>query len=142
MAVTAYAYGKFAQYLANKQIDFDTDVIKVALFTSSYTPNQDTDDLYSNLSNEHAATGNYSTGGETLANASITQTANVLKLDGDNITWSSSTITARYAVIYDSSNSCLIGFVDFGENMSSSNSDFTITWNASGIITLTAGDAP
>jgi hypothetical protein len=141
MAVTAYAFSKFAQYLANKQIDFDTDTIKVALFTNSYTPNQDTDDLYSNLSNEHAATGNYSTGGETLSNASLTQTLNVIKLDGDNITWSSSTITARYAVIYDSTNSCLIAYVDFGEDKSSSGSDFTITWNESGIVTLTAGDA-
>lgn len=141
MAVSAYLYGKFAEYLANKQIDFDTDTIKVALFTSSYTPSQDSDTLYSGLTNEVASGSGYTTGGETLANASISQTANVVTLDGDDITWSSSTITARYAVIYDSANSCLIGYVDFGENFSSSNSDFTISWNASGIATLTAGDA-
>lgn len=141
MAVSAYVYGKFAQYLANKQIDFDTDTIKVALFTSSYAPNQDSDDLYSNLTNEVANGNGYTTGGETLASASITQTENVVKLDGADVTWSTSTITARYAVIYDSENSCLIGYVDFGENFSSSGSDFTISWNANGIVTLTAGNA-
>ena len=142
MAVTIYPYSEFAKSLAEKQIDFDTDVIKVALFTNSHTPNQDADTLYSGLTNEVANGNGYTTGGATLASASITKTANVTKLDGENVTWSSSTITARYAVIYDSGNSELIAYVDFGEDFSSSNSDFTITWNASGIVTLTATDAP
>lgn len=141
MAVSSYVYGKFAEYLANKTIDFDTDVIKVALFTDSFTPNQDSDDLYSNMTNEVANGNGYTTGGATLANASISQSANVVTLDGDDVNWSSSTITARYAVIYDSGNSQVIAYVDFGENFSSSNSDFTLSWNASGIVTLTAGDA-
>lgn len=142
MASSIYPYSEFAKSLSDKLIDFNTDVIKVALFTATYTPNQDSDTLYSGLTNEVANGNGYTTGGATLANASITKTANVTKLDGDNVTWSSSTITARYGVIYDSGNSALIAYVDFGENFSSSNSDFTITWNASGIITLTAADAP
>jgi len=63
-------------------------------------------------------------------------------LDADDTTWSSSTITARYAVIYDASPATnatrpLIGYVDFGSDQSSSNGNFTITWDATGIVRIT-----
>lgn len=132
-----WAYSKFPQYVSNKQIDFDTDVIKVALFTSSFTPNQDSDTLYSGLSNEVANGNGYTTGGATLANASISQSSNVVTLDGDDVVWSSSTITARYGVIYESASSLLIAYVDFLSDYVSNASDFTIAWNASGILTFT-----
>ena len=62
-------------------------------------------------------------------------------LDAADTTWASSTITARYAVIYDStgtsSTSALIGYVDFGSDQASTNGNFTITWDATGIVRIT-----
>lgn len=62
----------------------------------------------------------------------------VIWLDADDVTWASSTITARYAVIYKdtgvATTSPLIGFVDFGQDESSSNGNFTIQWSANGIL--------
>lgn len=64
-------------------------------------------------------------------------------LDGGTVSWPSSTITARYAVIYKDtgtgSTSPLIGFVDFGQDESSSSGTFQITWHTDGILRTFAG---
>jgi hypothetical protein len=137
-------YGQFLQQALNKEIDWDTDTIKVALLTNSYTPDQDAHNYFDDVStNEVTGTG-YTQGGITLANKtnSYNTATNVIVLDADDVTWSSSTITARYAVIYDASPATnatrpLIGYVDFGSDQSSSNGNFTITWDATGIVRIT-----
>lgn len=57
-----------------------------------------------------------------------------------NVTWSNSTITARYAIIYDNtpaSNKPLIAYIDLINDQSSNNGNFTITWDQSGIFNYT-----
>ena len=137
-------YGNFLAKALNKEVDWDTDTIKVALLTSSYTPNQDTHDYYDDVvANEVSGTG-YTTGGATLGSKTVTYdgTNNVIILDAADTTWSSSTITARYAVVYDDSGAtnaakALIGYVDFGSDQSSTNGNFTITWDSTGIVRIT-----
>lgn len=137
-------YGSALMKALNKEIDWDTDTIKVALVAATYTPAQDTDDYWSDVvANEVTGTG-YTATGETLASKTIDYTAgtNVIKLDAADVTWAASTITARYAVIYDASPATdatrpLLGYVDFGSNQSSSNGNFTLTWDAAGIFTIT-----
>jgi hypothetical protein len=137
-------YGQFLSQALNKEIDWDTDTIKVALLTNSYTPDQDAHNYYDDVvANEVSGTG-YTAGGNTLANKtnSYNSATNVIVLDADDTTWSSSTITARYAVVYDASPATnatrpLIGYVDFGSDQSSSNGNFTITWDATGIVRIT-----
>jgi len=137
-------YGQFLSQALNKEIDWDTDTIKVALLTNAYTPDQDAHNYLDDVvANEVTGTG-YTAGGNTLANKtnSYNSATNVIVLDADDTTWSSSTITARYAVIYDASPATnatrpLIGYVDFGSDQSSSNGNFTITWDATGIVRIT-----
>lgn len=138
-------YGQFIQQSFNKEIDWDSDTIKVALLTNAYTPDQDAHNYLDDVSTYEVtgATG-YTTGGNTLANKTNTYSSatNVIVLDADDVTWSSSTITARYAVIYDATPATaatkpLIGYVDFGSDQSSSNGNFTITWDATGIVRVT-----
>lgn len=142
MAVTAKLYLNAMKHFFNGSIDLTNDTIKVALTTSTYTPNQDAHDYFDDVTNEVSGTG-YTAGGATLGTKSISlDTANnYVKFDAADTTWSSSTITARYAVIYRStgtaSTSELIGYIDFGEDKSSSNGDFTITWDTNGIIRVT-----
>jgi|1048.fasta_scaffold00544_17 hypothetical protein len=137
-------YGSFLLKALNKEIDWDTDTIKVALLTSSYTPNQDTHDYFDDVvANEVSGTG-YTAGGNTLASKTITYdgATNKVVLDAADTTWSASTITARYAVVYDASPASdatrpVIGYVDFGSDQSSSSGNFTITWDATGIVVIT-----
>jgi hypothetical protein len=136
-------YGNFLLKALNKEVDFDTDTIKVALLTSSYTPDQDAHDYYNDVSTYEVSGTGYTAGGNTLGSKTATydSATNVIVLDAADTTWSSSTITARYAVIYDStgtsSTSALIGYVDFGSDQSSTNGNFTITWDATGIVRIT-----
>lgn len=143
MAVTAFLYGAFVDHLAQKRIDLDTDTVKIALCTSSYTPNQDTHDFFNDITNEVTGTG-YTAGGATLASVTWAYTSgtNTWKFDAADVTWSSSTITARYAIIYvdtagASSTDPLIAYIDFGQDFSSSAGPFTITFDAAGIFTAT-----
>lgn len=144
MAVTAKVYGLFLKSLANKEINLNTDTIKCMLCTSTYTPDQDTHQYKSSVTNEVTGTG-YTATGNTLTSLSVTYTAatNVLMFDAADTSWASSTITARYAVIYDATPATdatrpLIAYIDFGADVSSSNAAFTIAFDAAGIVTLTA----
>ena len=47
----------------NKEIDWDSDSIKLTLHTSTYTPNLDTHAYVSDLTNELGTGGNYTAGG-------------------------------------------------------------------------------
>ena len=143
MAVTAKWYGKAFLSAFNKEIDFnESNKIKVSLHTSSYTPNQDTHDYYDDVDNE-VSSANYTTGGAVIANCAVSYDAgtNVVKLDGDDTTWTTVTLTARYAVIYyttgTASTSPLIAYVDFGADVTATAGNFTITWSADGIATIT-----
>lgn len=143
MAVTAKLYNKAVTSLANKEIDWGTDTIKVALFTSSLVPSQTADQYFdaAPYTTNQVANGNgYTTGGATLASKTETITGQVKNFDAADVTWSTSTITARFAVVYDDTpgtNKPLICYVDFGADVVSSGGNFTITWDAAGLFTAT-----
>lgn len=144
MAVTAFWYGNAFISVFNKLIDIDSDTIFTALTTSSYTPNQDTHDFWNDVTNEVANGGGYTTNGfqETTPVSAYTGGTNVWNFDADDALWSTSTITARYAVLYDRTPATdatrpLLSYVDFGTDQSSSGGDFKIVWNASGIVKVT-----
>ena len=143
MAVTAFVFGQFLDHLAQKRIDLDTDTIKVALATSAFTPAQDTMDFFNDVTNEVTGTG-YTAGGATLSSVTWAYTAgtNTWKFDAADVSWPSSTITARYAVIYvetagASSTDPLIAYVDFGADVSTTAGTFSVVWDAAGIFTIT-----
>lgn len=135
-------FNNFKKLIMSGGIDLDTDVIKVALVTASYTPDQDSHDFWNDVSaNEISGTG-YTAGGASIANPAVTadNTDNEGVFDGDDVSWSSSTITARGAVIYKynatAASAPLIAYLDFTADKSSSSSTFQVTWNAEGILNL------
>lgn len=134
-------YNGFKAKIMDGSIDLDTDTIKVALVTSSYTPDQDAHVFFSSVTNEVSGTG-YTAGGASLANKTVTQdnTDNEGVFDADDVSWTTATITARGAVVYKStgtaSTSPLICYIDFGADKVSTAGTFSIQWNAEGIINL------
>ena len=117
-------------------LDAENDTIKVALMTSSYVVDKDTN-IFSDT-HEISATG-YTAGGKVLANSVVTQDdANDLaKWDADDVVWDPSTITARYAVMYNTTRAdSIIGVYDFLSDMTSSNGPFAVRWNAAGVLAL------
>jgi len=140
MAITASLYGGFLQSLENKQIDLDSDTLKVMLLGSGYTPS-DTHRYVSDLgANEVAGTG-YTAGGKALTGVTVNYASDTLTLNADDVSWTGSTITAYYAVVYDATpgsaaTNPLISYVNFGGPESDTNGTFQITWAAGGIATI------
>lgn len=139
MSVTAHWYDKAMQdAFIGSGINFTVDTIKIALLTSAYTPNQGTDHVFADVSANEVVGAGYTAGGATLAGAAQSLASHVLKLTGSNTSWAAATITARYAVIYDTSvSNKLLGYVNFGSDVISTGGTFLITWDAAGILTVT-----
>jgi hypothetical protein len=145
MAVDAVFYDHFAKITKDGEVDLDTDVVKCALVTSSYTP-ATTHTIWANVSTNEVASGaGYTTGGETVANITVTNTA----LDGDDVTWTALTKTFRYAVFYvEGTFDSLVNPLLFYYLLNDAPADtvitaanFTIQFDATGIMTFTLTDA-
>jgi hypothetical protein len=197
-----YFYASGIDAALNGEIDFDTNTIKVALTTSSYTPDRGVHDYFNDVTNEVVGTG-YTAGGATLgtctcayvaanswgvarANSTAYALGEVVRpatgnnfvyqcivagtsggsiptypttyggtvtdggvtwecvgaggvvLDSVDPSWATSTITARYGVIYRDTGtpatSALIALLDFGSNQTSTGGTFLITFSAAGIV--------
>ena len=89
-------YNAFKKNIMNGSIDLDTDTIKVALVTSTYAPDQDLHEDFADVTNEVTCTG-YTAHGQALAFKTTAQdnTNNRGVFDAAEITWPTSTITAR-----------------------------------------------
>ena len=103
------------------------DTFKIALYTSSASLDATTT-AYS-VTNEVRGTG-YSAGGNTLTVSQVpTSTGTTAFLDFADTTWSSATITANGALIYNSSQSDkAVAVLAFGGDKTSTNGDFTIVF--------------
>lgn len=142
MAVSAKLYGLFIESLFNQEIDINTDTLKTMLCSSAYVPNQDTHRYKSDVTNEISGAG-YTAGGVGLTDVTVVYDPSTHKLtfDADDAQWTGATFTARYAVIYDAtpagdSSRALIGFVDFGADISVSAGAFTVSWASTGICSV------
>ncbi|MBW8034493.1 MAG: hypothetical protein FVQ79_02185 [Planctomycetes bacterium] len=142
MAVNIYAYNDGKMGILNGWIDLAGDIIKVALCTSSYTPDIDVHDNFDDITNELGASGNYTAGGATLGSktAAADDTNDRGVFDAADLTWTALTPSAafRYGIIYRStgtpSTSRLIAYIDFGADQNPGGSNFTIAWHADGIL--------
>lgn len=124
-------YDSFLEDVAEGRIDLDTDTFYVMLTTSTYSANKKTHTKRSDVTNEVSGTG-YSAGGQAVAVTTTLDTANDrLDVTFTDVTWPSSTITARYCVIYKrrggaSSADELVCLGDFGSNISTTGGTFTL----------------
>lgn len=133
MSATWKWYGKGLLAVVKGSIDLDTDTFKIMLTTSSYTPNQDTDDFRDDVTNEVSGTG-YTAGGVTLADVSVTYDAasNEVRVSWTDPTWPTSTIAnARVAIIYKSRGGLssadeLLAYATNDADVSSSGATFTV----------------
>lgn len=127
MAITQSMCTSFKVEILQGVHDFTNstgDTFKIALFTSSATLDATTT-AYS-TSNEVSGTG-YTAGGNTLTNVTPTSSGTTAFTDFADTTWSTATITARGALIYNSTESDkAVAVLDFGSDKTSTAGDFTI----------------
>jgi hypothetical protein len=131
MAITQAMCNSFKQELLEAVHNFKLsggDTFKLALFTSSASLDSTTT-AYS-TSNEVGNSGTYSAGGGSLTRIDPSlKSTSTATTDFDNISFTSATITARGALIYNSSDSDkAVCVLDFGSNKSSSSGTFQVVF--------------
>jgi hypothetical protein len=125
MAITQAMCTSFKVDLLDGEHDFGADTFKIALYTSSATLDATTT-AYS-ATNETSGTG-YTAGGNTLTvSTTPTSSGTTAYISFANTTWSTASITARGALIYNSTNANkAVAVLDFGSDKTSTAGDFTI----------------
>lgn len=129
-ALTNYAKGDIlTDYISGK-------TFKLMLLDDNHSPDIDAEEFIDDVSaNEVSGTG-YTAGGETVTNLAVTvdDTNNRAYLDADDVAWSNSTITARYAYLYEDTGtpatSVIVGYYDYTENKISTAGTFTHSFTA------------
>jgi hypothetical protein len=144
----------FTKFLANeaggetagesRTFDWLSDDIKCALIGTGWTPNQDSDEFFSDISAHEMSGTGYTAGGQLLAGKTLTVNtgSNEVVFDANDPTWASSTLTnVRYCVFYKDTgtpaSSFLICYHDFGSNKSSEGNNFIVELSASGLFKKT-----
>tara|TARA_R110001632_G_scaffold80436_2_gene179868 strand:+ start:2070 stop:2492 length:423 start_codon:yes stop_codon:yes gene_type:complete len=129
MAITQAMCTQFKKDVMLGLHDLDSDTIKIALYTSSATLSAATDTY--TTSNEVANGSGYTTGGVTLANASVIENGTSGCFDSDNPEWTSASFTARGALIYnDTDGDRAIAVLDFGGDFTVSSGTFRVVFPA------------
>ena len=127
MAITQTMCTSFKKALLDGEMDFSANTsqtFKIALFTSAATLSADTTAYTS--SDEVVGTG-YTAGGNTLTVVAPATSGTTAFLDFSDTTWSTATITARGALIYQSGGSNpAVAVLDFGSDKSTVADSFTV----------------
>ena len=141
MAAGAWTFPNGARTdLLNGTFDLDTNTFLMALFLSTSNIGA-ASTTYAGVTNEHANANGYTTGGISMGALTLAGTTTVTVDDPADSVWTASggSITARFAVIYESAGNvlcyCLLDSTPADVTATDGNT-LTVALNASGIFTL------
>ena len=122
--ITSGLTTSFKEQILLGEHDLNTDVLKIALYTSAATLDASTT-VYS-TTNEVSGTG-YTAGGEVLLNVVVQQGDGTGYASFDNPSWPGANFTTRGALIYNSTKANKsIGVINFGLDQTMTNQGFQI----------------
>jgi hypothetical protein len=138
MAITQAIANSFKKQLLDGDHDFRAapsgDIFKIALYQSSATLNSATTSLLTTgPTGEVPNSGQYTAGGGKLVNLATSITAGVARCDFNDRSFTNVTITARGALIYNTSSSATnaaVAVLDFGADKTATSGVFTIQFPA------------
>ena len=134
MAITQAIANAFKKQLLEGDQNFSSsggDVFKLALYTSSATLNSATTSF--TTTNEVANTGTYASGGGALAGQNTSIASGVAIVDFADLSFTGVTLTARGAMIYNTSSAvtnAAVAILDFGADKTATSGTFTIQFPA------------
>lgn len=135
-------FNEFLNAFATQALSISGDTLRVALLPATFVANRDLHQFWADISALEITGQGYAAGGAILTGKTLSKqdASDNVKFSADDTSWIDSTLTARYAVIYqDTGNpetSVLVAAIDFGSDKSSVDGTFTIEWNEDGIFTL------
>ena len=133
MAITQAICNTFKKELLDGDHDFDTggDVFKLALYTSAATLDSSTT-VYT-TSDEVGDSGQYTAGGGALVNSGTSVVGGVAFCDFADLSFTGVTLTARGALIYNTSATvanAAVAVLDFSADKTATSGTFTIVFPA------------
>ena len=133
MAITQAIANAFKKQLleGDHNFAFGGDKFKLALYTSSATLNSATT-AYT-ASNEVANSGTYSAGGGALTGQNTSIASGVAIVDFNDLSFTGVTLTARGALIYNTSSAvtnAAVAVLDFGGDKTATSGTFTVQFPA------------
>ncbi len=144
MAITVKWFGLGLQYLVDQPADMEGVTVKLALATSSFSPNIDTTDFRDDFTaNELSNASGYTTGGVTLSSVlwSYDSASDQVRLDFDDPSWTfSASRQWRYGIVYidtggADSTDPTIAYLDWGTTQDVSTA-YTLTIDPAGLLYL------
>jgi len=133
MAITQAICNTFKEELLQGDHNFDSggDVFKLALYTSAATLDSSTT-VYT-ASDEVGDSGQYTAGGGTLVNSGTSVVGGVAFCDFADLSFTGVTLTARGALIYNTSATvanAAVAVLDFSSDKTATSGTFTIVFPA------------
>lgn len=125
-------YNNFSKGVLQGIIQPENEVFKIALFNSSYEPSSE-HDKYENIIGYEISAEGYEKGGKYISVNKIGQDSNYVRYNCSSlITWTSTSLSCRYAIIYKEDSGMLAACYDLGDvNLSPSDNSLTLDWTAS-----------
>jgi hypothetical protein len=144
MPVSINRYNQFPEYFGDNSIDLDGDTFKLELYNTSHTFTATHNDRADISANALSTANGYTSPGQNLASVTWVNSSGTITFDATDVTWTASAgpIVASDGVIYDDTSTSpaadlLCYSIDFdGEQTAGAGTDFVVTWNASGIFTV------
>jgi hypothetical protein len=140
VAITGKLYAKFPLNMGGGDaagdgpMDLLSDTVKLTLHTSTYSPNQSTNEVKADATNELTTAGGYTALGQALGTKTYTTASLVASFDAADVTWTGLSVTYRYGVLWDDTPTTpadpLIGYVDSGGDQTLSSTDLVFQWNS------------
>lgn len=140
--MASFVYNEFKGEVMNGTFDLEADTVYAALMATGHSASTADDNGWSSVSANEASGTGYVANGDALSTkaVSIDDTDDEGVFDADDAQWTSSTITAYYCVVWDTTPTVpadpLVCSIDFGGAQSSSSGTFTIQWAGEGILNI------
>jgi hypothetical protein len=131
MAITQTMTTSAKLALLKGDLDFDSVTLKIALYTSAADLGADTT-AYTDTG--EASGTNYTATGKVVTKGTPTSSGTTAYVDLTDVEWTSSSITARGALLYVDGG-IAVAVLNFGADKTSSNSTFTVTFPAASATT-------
>jgi hypothetical protein len=109
--------------------------LKVCLMKNTYTISA-SNQYYADISANECSGAGYAAGGILLSIPSSSQVGDNAKFTALPAVFSGVTLTARYAVVYNNSTGAIVSQHDLGGDKPASGGTLTLTWNSSGILSV------
>ena len=126
-------------------VDFDTDIMKIALVTNGNVPDVTItgDDFFDDLEATEVSGTGYSAGGIALTTRTIVESGGTVTFDADDVTWSqdgSGFTDARHAILYHDTGtpttSSLVATMNMAVDKGNTTGDLTLEFASTGLFTL------